>query len=260
MAVPGVHLREFFILALARLRPSGFSEAVVTKAAPHLKVIETVDIMSKMAAKIGNLRTTTVLARAREQAVRRSRACELRDSEVELCLKSFMMSRRQTEERTRAALQRLRAQRKSSQEAKAAADETEQELRKQKLALAAERLKAAKQDEVKYFSAQMCGAGRENGGTKEHKANRMEFLERVRKQFPPLSEERAVQYEDFKARLECRLPSYIGMGGKGYGQWFKFEMDAILDQKKKGDFGAFYRWIRTTSMDYKTVLDAVTKV
>ena len=139
---------------------------MVTKAAPRLKVIETVDVMAKMAAEIGNPRVTTVLARAREQAVRRSRACELKDGEVELCLKSFMVSRRQAEERARAALQRLRAQRKSSQEAKAAADEAEQELRKQKLALAAERLNAAKQDEVKYFSAQLCGAGRENGGTK----------------------------------------------------------------------------------------------
>ena len=81
-----------------------------------------------------------------------------------------------------------------------------------------------------------------------------------RKQFPPLSEERAVQYEDFKSRLECRLPRYIGVGGKGYGQWFKNEMYMILDQKKKGDFQAFDKWIRKTSMDYKTVLDAVTKV
>ena len=128
---------------------------MVTKAAPHLKVIETVDIMAKMAAEIGNHRITTVLARAREQAVRRSRACELRESEVELCLKSFMVSRRQTEERSRAALQRLRAAKKSSQEAKAAADEAEKKLRKQKLALAAERLKAAKQAEVKYFTTQI---------------------------------------------------------------------------------------------------------
>ena len=157
---------------------------MVTKAAPHLKVIETVDIMAKMAAEIGNLRITTVLARAREQAVRRSRACELRDGEVELCLKSFMVSRRQAEERARAALQRLRAEKKSSQEAKAAADEAEKKLRKQKLALAAERSKAAKHDEVKYFSAQMCGAGLQHGGAKENRANRMDFLERVRKQFP----------------------------------------------------------------------------
>ena len=225
-----------------------------------MKVIETVDIMAKMAAEIGNLRITTVLARAREQAVRRSRACELRDGEVELCLKSFMVSRRQSEERARAALRRLRAERKSSQEAKAAADEAEQELRKQKLALAAERSKAEKKSEEKYFSAQMCGSGREHGGAKEHKANRMEFLERVRKQFPPLSAERAADYEDFKARMECRLASYIGMIGRGYGNWFKLEMDTLLKQKEKGDLGAFEKWIRVTSHTYREVLDGCTKV
>ena len=131
---------------------------------------------------------------------------------------------------------------------------------KQKLALAAERSKAEKQDEVKYFSAQMCGAGREFGGTKENKAHRMDFLERVRKQFPPLSVECAAEYEDFKGRLECRLSSYIGIQGRGYGQWFKEQMDGVLKRKKDGDLGAFEKWIRQTSLTYKTMLDGCTKV
>ena len=190
----------------------------MTKAAPHLRVIETVDNMAKLATEISDYRIAVVLARAREAAVRRSRACELKDSEVELCLKTFMDSKRKSEERACAFIKKFNADKKLSEEAKAAAEEAKAEMKKQKLALAAERQKAAACGEKKYFSAEMLGANREGGGTKEHRANRLDLLERVRKQFPPLPA--TLDYEDFQNRMECRLTSVIGYNGKRFGNWF----------------------------------------
>lgn len=229
----------------------------MAKAAPHLRVIETVDNMAKLATEISDYRIAVVLARAREAAVRRSRACELKDSEVELCLKTFMDSKRKSEERARALIKRFKADKKLSEEAKAAAEEAKAEMKKQKLALAAERLKAAACGEKKYFSAEMLGANREHGGTKEHRANRLDLLERVRKQFPPLPA--TLDYEDFQNRLECRLTSVIGYNGKKFGNWLKEQMDTVIKEREKGDMVAFERWVRSTADRYKSALGGALK-
>ena len=229
----------------------------MTKAAPHLRVIETVDNMAKLATESSDSRIAIVLARAREAAVRRSRACELKDSEVDLCLKTFMDSKRQAEERTSALIKKFKADQKLSQEAKAAAEEAKAELKKQKLALAAERLKATACEDNKYSSAQMLGANREGGGTKEHRANRLDLLERVRKQFPPLPA--TIDYEDFQNRMECRLTSVIGYNGKKFGNWFKEQMDTVIQGREKGDMAAFERWVRSTADRYKSALGGALK-
>ena len=146
---------------------------------------------AKMAAELNDSRIKMVLARAREAAVRKTRDCDLQDSQLYACMKTFMESRRAVEERARRALQRLKEAGRESNALKIAAEAAQQEVRRQKLALAAEAEEAKRTDEefkaLKNFSGEMLGAGRENGGTKEHRKNRMEFMDRVRKHFPPLS-------------------------------------------------------------------------
>ena len=146
-------------------------------------------------------------------------------------------------------LRRFKAEQRKSQDAKNNAIRASEELKIKKRALAAAHEERQRTDAqlkaMKYFDAAMLGQGLERGGTACHLKERMDFMERVKAKYPPLSPEHENNWPQFKKRFDqlfCRL---IGFSGKAYGSWLAKEMNDLIQKRLDGRTDAFQKW-----MDY----------
>jgi hypothetical protein len=194
--------------------------------------------------------TATVLA-ARSRAMRQARACEGGGEAAQACLRTFLEERVCAQQKAAKFLRSVRAEQTKSAAMKTAAQTATEELKRQKLALAADeekhRQEEASLDALKHFSAEMLGQGKENGGGRAEVLLRMELMDRVKSKFPALMPRHANNYKEFQKRLDLCLSRLIGHKGVGYGSWFAKNMKDLIDRRKAGHVTAFDEWMSAQS-------------
>ena len=128
-----------------------------------------------------------------------------------------------------------------------AAEEAKSELKKRRLALAAEKEQQAQMEKefnsIKFFDPAMLGQGKDNGGTRQHALARMDLMDRVKAKFPPLLPRNEVNYEQFKRRFDHVLSRITGYKGGAYGSFFLGEMKRLVNRRQAGHLDAFDVWM-----------------
>jgi len=130
---------------------------------------------------------------------------------------------------------------------KAEAAKAMAELKRKKRALAAETVARQQSDAnfkaMKAFDPIMLGHGKQRGGSAAHRKERMDFLERVKAQYPALRPALENDWAQFKRVFEERHCRIIGFEGKSYGSWFLGEMKVLLTKRQEGSLDALEKWI-----------------
>ena len=128
-----------------------------------------------------------------------------------------------------------------------AAEEAKSELKKRRLALAAEKEQQAQMEKefnsIKLFDPVMLGQGKDNGGTRQHALARMDLMDRVKAKFPPLLPRNEVNYEQFKRRFDHVLSRITGHNGGAFGSFFLGEMKRLVNRRQAGHLDAFDVWM-----------------
>ena len=144
-------------------------------------------------------------------------------------------------------MRKFKEARSKGERSKAEAADAMKELKKKKRAIAAETV-ARQQSDAKFkamkaFDPNMLGQGKQRGGSAAHRKERMDFLERVKAQYPALRPELANDWAQFKRVFDERHCKNIGFEGKSYGSWFLNEMKALLTARQEGRLDALEKWI-----------------
>ena len=92
----------------------------------------------------------------------------------------------------------------------------------------------------KPYSPEMLGQGKKGGGTKDHRQNRWETLERVRR-LAYLTPEQIGQWEFFKTEWDSAQANEHGME---WGKIFAESIQAVLYKLLEGDTNAFSQWVK----------------
>ena len=93
----------------------------------------------------------------------------------------------------------------------------------------------------KAFSVEMLGQGKPNGGNKEHRLNRYEVLERVRR-VATLTEDQKGQWDFFKTQWDATQASAVGAE---WGKTFAENMHDVLVNMLHGDSDAFSKFVKS---------------
>ena len=86
----------------------------------------------------------------------------------------------------------------------------------------------------------MLGQGRAKGGNKEHRQNRYDVLERVRR-VGNLTEDQKGQWEFFKTQWDAAQASAIGTN---WGQVFAENLQEVLLKMMHGESDAFSKFVK----------------
>ena len=96
---------------------------------------------------------------------------------------------------------------------------------------------------MKNFSAEMLGHGLVNGGFKKHHQERMDFMDRVKKRFPPLRPAHENDWGEFKIAFDKMHRRTIGHFGKSYGAWFLNHMRELIELRRNGSLDALDKFM-----------------
>ena len=92
----------------------------------------------------------------------------------------------------------------------------------------------------KAFSVEMLGQGRAKGGNKEHRLNRYEVLERVRR-VGNLTEDQKGQWDFFKTQWD---DTHAAANGANWGQIFAENIQDVLLKMLHGESDAFSVFVK----------------
>jgi hypothetical protein len=169
------------------------------------------------------------------------------DVEASAKLSQFFEARQNLQEKAGQMLRRFKAEQRKGQDAKNNATRAMEELKLKKRALAAEQEERQRTDAqlkaMKYFDPFMLGQGLERGGGTQNLKERMDFMERVKAKFPPLSPVHENNWREFKRRFDQLFCRMIGFRGKAYGSWFAKEMGSLIQKRLDGHADALQKWI-----------------
>jgi len=173
--------------------------------------------------------------------------CCFQDAEASAEMTKFFERRRHQQQLAGKMLRQFKAVQKAGACSKEEAKKAMAELKRAKRALAAEIVSRQESDAqlkaMKAFDPEMLGQGKYRGGNTGHRKQRMDFMERVKAQYPPLRPELANNWGQFKQKFDERHCRIIGFEGKSYGSWFLNEMKVLLTKRQEGSLVAFQEWI-----------------
>ena len=229
----------------ASVRASG--EASL-EAQPAIRTAAIIDSLLERARDLPTMgeQVRQQLEYARGLAQRQLRKRRSTSAEVDACVKRFCDKQGEQHAEMGRAMKRLHDLSKKHDAAKESALAAKEELQKIKAEAAEQKRKEKEEQEaleaLKYFDAKMCGFGLEYGGNQSFQKVRFDFIERVKSKFPPLPLHMEQNWLSFRHRWDFVKSRHIGSNGRGYGNYFKLEMEGLLKARKKGEMNAFQQW------------------